>query len=181
MRCFFSCYSSDYAPPMVIRTSNLAITLQGVRDCPFTSSTYIKTRTAPSFIRHAIKRPKYREFRLFIYLRPMCHWRLKSRQNGLFCAQNKPFSTRMNAPKYRPAGRWTAAVVMPFPNGWTAVKEQIIIECGRLDIYNVDGGACRRQSLIFYLQLFPARRRPRAVGMLFLCYFYSVNNWISIK
>jgi hypothetical protein len=52
----------------------------------------------------------------------------------------------------------------------------MIIECGRLDIYNVDGGACRRQSLIFYLQSFPARRRPRAVGMLFLCCFLYVNN-----
>jgi len=30
----------------------------------------------------------------------MCHWRLKSRQNGLFCAQNKPFSTWMNAAEY---------------------------------------------------------------------------------
>lgn len=66
MRCFFSCYSSNYAPPMVIVTSNLAITQQGVRDCPLTSSTYIKTRTVPSFSLFTNKRPKYRDFRVFI-------------------------------------------------------------------------------------------------------------------
>jgi hypothetical protein len=48
-------------------------------------------------------------------------------------------------------------------------KEQMKTECGRLDIYNVDGGACRRHSLIFYLQLFPARRRPRAAIVPRLC------------
>ena len=37
------------------------------------------------------KRPKYREFRTFTYLQHNDHLRLKSRQNGLFCAQNKPF------------------------------------------------------------------------------------------
>jgi hypothetical protein len=30
----------------------------------------------------------------------MCHWRLKDRQNGLFCAQNKPFSTWMDTAEH---------------------------------------------------------------------------------
>ncbi len=30
----------------------------------------------------------------------MCHWRLKSRRDWLFCAQNKPFSIWMNAAEY---------------------------------------------------------------------------------
>ena len=46
------------------------------------------------------KRPKYREFRTFTYLQPMCHRRLKSRQNGLFRAQNKPFSIWINAAEH---------------------------------------------------------------------------------
>ena len=153
---------------MVVKTSNLAITHKGVRDCPFTSSTYIKTRTAPSFVQYALKGLNIGNFECLHVYGTMCHWRPESRQNGLFCARNKPFSTWMNAPKHRPAGRWTAAVVMPFPNGWTAAKEQMIIECGRLDIYNVDGGACRRCFLNICLQLFPARRRHRAACMLFI-------------
>jgi hypothetical protein len=46
------------------------------------------------------KRPKYREFRTFTYLQHNGRWRLKSRQNRLFCTQNKPISTWINAAEY---------------------------------------------------------------------------------
>ena len=105
----------------------------------------------------------------------------KAAKAGCFAPKTSRFKSLINVYEHRFCKRWTAAVMMPFPNGWTAEKEQIKLECGRLDIYNVDGGACRRCSLIFCLQLKTDLCRPRAVGMLFLRCFYSVNNWISTQ
>ncbi|MBP5698288.1 MAG: hypothetical protein J6W96_02025 [Alphaproteobacteria bacterium] len=73
---------------------------KGERDCPFPSPTYSKQGQPHLLPYMQIKGLNIGNFgRLYIY-NTMCHWRQKSRQNGLFCAQNKPILMWMNAAEY---------------------------------------------------------------------------------
>lgn len=102
---------------MVVKTGNLAITQQGVRDCPFTSSTYSNQGQPHLLFNMRPKGLNIGNFGVLHNYYTNIQAVSKPLETAGFGANPACFRMVYDEWKHRPAGRWTAAVLMQFPNG----------------------------------------------------------------